>query len=188
MTERSSRLIRLLVEDVDAGFEQIVRDHAGAVLTLARRIDRNSGEDVAQESFARALRSLRAMDPGQIAELNIVAWLLTITRHTAYNDHRARRRRPVIAGDLPPDHPGTGDGPSEVAERADTTVMLRAGLDRLPSIRRDAVVLRHVLDLSSRETAMILDCNESTLKSHLARGLRQLRTDLGENFSRKDTT
>ena len=186
MTDRTSRITRLLIEDVDAGFEQIVRDHVGAVMTLARRLAGETGDDVAQESLVRALRALRAMPADQIAELNVVAWLLTITRHTAYNEFRARRRRPEITGQPLPDVPDVGERPDAVAEQAHTTALLRAGLDRLPPIQRDAVVLRHVLDLSSRDAAAILDCNENTLKSHLARGLRQLRAELAPTLSRED--
>jgi RNA polymerase sigma-70 factor (ECF subfamily) len=68
--------------------------------------------------------------------------------------------------------------PDAAAERHETGDDLRAALDRLPPAQRDAVLLRHVLDLSSKEAAEVLGWNENTLKSHLARGLRRLRQEL----------
>ncbi|HEX6787528.1 MAG TPA: RNA polymerase sigma factor, partial [Acidimicrobiales bacterium] len=71
-----------------------------------------------------------------------------------------------------------GERPDAAAERHETGDDLRAALDRLPPAQRDAIVLRHVLDVSSKEAAEILGWNENTLKSHLARGLRRLRQEL----------
>ncbi len=177
MTGRPSPLSRLLAEDVDAGFERIVREHAAAVLTLARRISGAAGDDVAQDALTRALRALRAMPAEEVAALRVRPWLLTITRNAAYNHHRTRRRRPQVVGE-PTEVVSAAERPDAAAERHETGDDLRAALDRLPPAQRDAVLLRHVLDLSSKEAAEVLGWNENTLKSHLARGLRRLRQEL----------
>jgi RNA polymerase sigma factor (sigma-70 family) len=178
MTDRPAPLSRLLAEDVDAAFERIVREHAAAVLTLARRISGAAGDDVAQDALTRALRALRAMPAEDVAALQVRPWLLTITRNTAYNHHRTRRRRPQVVGEPTTEVVSGGERPDAAAERHETGDDLRAALDRLPPAQRDAIVLRHVLDLSSKEAAEILGWNENTLKSHLARGLRRLRQEL----------
>jgi RNA polymerase sigma-70 factor (ECF subfamily) len=178
MTERSAPLTRLLAEDVDAGFERIVREHAAAVVTLARRLSGPAGDDVAQEAFTRALRAMRAMPADELATLRVRPWLLTITRNTAYNHHRTRRRRPHVVGEPAAEVRSDAEAPDTALERQETGDDLRAALDRLPTPQRDAIVLRHVLDLSSRDAAEILGWNENTLKSHLARGLRRLRDEL----------
>jgi len=178
MTDRPAPLSRLLAEDVDAAFERIVREHAAAVLTLARRISGAAGDDVAQDALTRALRALRAMPAEDVAALQVRPWLLTITRNTAYNHHRTRRRRPQVVGEPTTEVVSAGERPDAAAERHETGDDLRAALDRLPPAQRDAIVLRHVLDVSSKEAAEILGWNENTLKSHLARGLRRLRQEL----------
>jgi RNA polymerase sigma factor (sigma-70 family) len=178
MTDRPAPLSRLLAEDVDAAFERIVREHAAAVLTLARRISGAAGDDVAQDALTRALRALRAMAAEDVAALQVRPWLLTITRNTAYNHHRTRRRRPQVVGEPTTEVVSAGERPDAAAERHETGDDLRAALDRLPPAQRDAIVLRHVLDVSSKEAAEILGWNENTLKSHLARGLRRLRQEL----------
>ena len=178
MTDRPAPLSRLLAEDVDAGFERIVREHAAAVLTLARRISGAAGDDVAQDALTRALRALRAMPAEEIAALQVRPWLLTITRDTADNHPRTRRRRPQVGGEPTTEVVSAVERPDTAAERHETGDDLRAALDRLPPAQRDAIVLRHVLDLSSKEAAEILGWNENTLQAHLARGLRRLRQEL----------
>jgi RNA polymerase sigma factor (sigma-70 family) len=178
MTARAAPLSRLLAEDEDAAFERIVREHAAAVLTLARRICGDAGDDVAQDAFTRALRALRAMPADEMATIELRPWLLTITRNTAYNQHRTRRRRPHVIGEPTTELASRAEAPDAAAERHETGDDLRAALDRLPPAQRDAIVLRHVLDLSSKEAAAVLGWNENTLKSHLARGLQRLRQEL----------
>ena len=187
MTDWPAPLSRLLAEDVDAGFERIVREHAAAVLTLARRICGQAGDDVAQDALTRALRALRAMPADEVATLHVRPWLLTITRNTAYNQHRTRRRRPQVVGEPTTEVVSPAERPEAAVERHETADDLRTALDRLPPAQRDAIVLRHVLDLSSKETAEILGWNENTLKSHLARGLRRLRQELEQEQDRELT-
>jgi RNA polymerase sigma-70 factor (ECF subfamily) len=66
--------------------------------------------------------------------------------------------------------------PADVAGRID----LVAALSLLSVPQRSAVVLRHVVGLSSAETAAVMEIPENTVKSHLARGLSALRRRLGD--------
>jgi RNA polymerase sigma factor (sigma-70 family) len=169
----ASRVHRLLHDDLDAGFELLVRENIAGLLTFTRRICRDGAEDVTQEALLKAYRALRSIDAETLAALDLRPWLYTIARNTAYSALRSAKRRPASAG--AGSVAETLRAPTE-GERLDSE--LKAALDRLPTLQRDAVVLRHVLDMSSRDVAAILECSENTLKSHVARGLSALRTDL----------
>ena len=54
-------------------------------------------------------------------------------------------------------------------------------LKRLPQGQRAAVVLRYWHDLSVEETADLLNCSSSTVKTQSARGLQRLRAALTAN-------
>jgi RNA polymerase sigma factor (sigma-70 family) len=170
---------RLLVDDLEAGFERIVREHASTTVTFARRLCGEAADDVAQESFIRALRALREMPAENLAALRVLPWLLTITRNTAYNHHRSASRRPRVVGELS-DTSGeclrsTDPTPDHAALRSDSARQLDAALNELSEAQREAVVLRHVLDVSTRDAATVMGVSENTLKSHVARGLQALR-------------
>ncbi len=170
---------RLLVDDLEAGFERMVRENAASVVTFARRLCGDAADDVAQESFIRALRALREMPVANLAQLRVLPWLLTITRNTAYNHHRSLSRRPQLVGE------SSGAGvdavrstdptPDSEVLRAESARQLDAALHDLSEVQREAVVLRHVLDVSTRDAATVMGISENTLKSHVARGLQALR-------------
>ncbi|HZA26359.1 MAG TPA: sigma-70 family RNA polymerase sigma factor [Actinomycetota bacterium] len=63
----------------------------------------------------------------------------------------------------------------DIAGRAD----LWAGLQQLPARQRAALVLRFYEDLSERESAEVLRCSVSAVKSLVARAMETLRNEMG---------
>lgn len=172
-----------LVEDLDAGFEAVVRAHGDVVHAVARRTaDRVAdAEDLAAEAFLRAYRALRDYPTTRIEALDLRPWLLTILLNTARNDRRTAGRRPRTDGIATvPDRPSPTPGPAERAESAELGDRLAALLADLPIAQRTAVVLRHVVDLPVAEVAAVLGCTEGTARSYAARGLAALRSRLEE--------
>ena len=109
-------------------------------------------------------------------------WLATIARNLARN--RLRRRpppsRPLEDGDGQPlavAAPAAAE-PAQVAERVQERELLAALLASLPRHWREAVVLRHVEGLPYAEVAEVLGRPVGTVKTHVHRGVRQLREDL----------
>ncbi|MFI5269458.1 MAG: RNA polymerase sigma factor [Chloroflexota bacterium] len=163
--------------DVDAYFPQIVETHQDALYRFALRLTGNShdAEETAQEAFVRAYRWLKAHDG---VELALKPWLYQVTLNVFRN--RVRRPRPATAS-LDDALEVAGDGriePPRMAERTETRAELARVLARLPRRYREAVVLRHVEDLSYPEMAAVLERPEGTIKSDVHRGLGLLRAAL----------
>jgi len=87
-------------------------------------------------------------------------------------------RRPWFRRELATDHDHSElpapDDPSHV----ETPVF--EALRRLPPQQRAAVVLRYWNDLSVEETARLIGCSRSAVKTHAARGLDRLRQSLAQ--------
>jgi RNA polymerase sigma factor (sigma-70 family) len=56
-----------------------------------------------------------------------------------------------------------------------------AGLHKLPGRQPEAIVLRYYADLSESEVAAAMGISRGAVKSHTARGMAALRTDLGRD-------
>jgi RNA polymerase sigma factor (sigma-70 family) len=128
---------------------------------------REEAEDVAQEALARLLARPRPVpDAAQVPWVARVATNLAIDRWRRVARARSRQPSPLA------------HTPLEV-RRADLVRALRA----LPQRQREAIVLRHLLDLSERDTATALGCTAGTVKSTTARGLDRLRELLGPEWA-----
>lgn len=168
----------ILARDLDEGFALLVDQHQHVLLNTALRLcgHRQDAEDLAADCLLRAFRDLAGRTPEALRELRVRSWLLTILVNGWRNELRTRSRRPVQS-ELTELHDRVHPGPTleDVVENQDRRADLAARLHLLPVRQREAVVLRHVLDLPLAEVAQILQCPEGTAKSHVSRGLQGLR-------------
>ncbi len=172
-----------LSRDLDGVFAEVVSGFEGAVFTTALRVSGRSddAEDLAAETFLRAYSALRRYPPTRIEELQLRPWLITIVLNLWRNQVRTASRRPTRSSLPPPDPPDVAESPEARATRRDDGARLAEVLVRLPDHQRIAVVLRHVVGLSNAEVAGVIGCPESTARSHVRRGLEQLRVLIGDN-------
>jgi RNA polymerase sigma factor (sigma-70 family) len=173
-----------LARDLDGAFEELVRGHERLVFGLALRVvgDRADAEEVAQDTFERAYHALAGYEAERVAAMRLRPWLAQIALNLARN---RLRRRPPPARSLE-----DGDGqplavaapadtePAQVAERGQERELLVGLLAALPRPYREAVVLRHVEGLPYAEVAEVLGRPVGTVKTHVHRGVRQLRVEL----------
>jgi RNA polymerase sigma factor (sigma-70 family) len=173
-----------LARDLDGSFEDLVLVHQRLVFGLALRVagDRADAEEVAQDTFERAYHALAGYPAERVAAMRLRPWLARIALNLARN--RLRRRPPPARsledGDGQPlavPAPAAAE-PAAVAERGQERELLAGLLAGLPRAYREAVVLRHVEGLAYAEVAEVLGRPVGTVKTHVHRGVRQLRVEL----------
>jgi len=159
--------------------------YVDALHNLARYLTGNDtdAEDLVQETYARALRAEHQFTPGT----NLKAWLYTILHNTWRNRLRdAGREAAAIEVDssLVEEAEATADDsqraetPEQLLLRNTLDADLRAALDELPDIFRQAVWLRDVEEFSYAEIAKMLDVPIGTVMSRISRGRRLLLDQL----------
>lgn len=165
-------LARALTRDFDHGFTELVRAHQAGIYAGALRLlwNRQTAEDIAQDTFLRAYRALADYDATRIRDMRFRPWLWTIALNLCRNH---ATRTPATAP-----LPSTERSGIEDAEPFDDE-RWNLALAGLPGPQRTAVVLRHVADLPIAEIATITGRAEGTVKSDISRGLDRLRTALG---------
>ena len=158
-----------------------MRRYQRPVISLIARItgDRALAEDLAQETFVKAFRSLAAFDTTR----RLSSWLFRIAHNTAIDAMRRARppqaaprvsmRRhltPAEAADEPADTAGTRSGRTSGTR----SMRSRAALAELRPDQRAAIVMRYESGLSFDEIGTVLGVPEVTARSHVHRARKEL--------------
>src|SRR6059058_5144887 len=126
--------------------------------------DRAVAEDLAGETFEKALRLWRRFDPRRGTPR---AWLCQIARGTALDYFRSeerRRRREERYARQQPDREEPTLGPGA----------LESALARLSPSDREVVALRVLLELDGPTAARVLGISPTTCSTRLSRALKRL--------------
>src|SRR6202165_4333115 len=164
------------MEGVERLFERMVREHQHRVSPVGFALtgNRHDAEEVAQDTFLRAYRALATYSPERIRELKQRPWLHRIAVNVVRNRARGAKPRTAELDGSEYDHaPGPEARALQRAEMDD----LACRLAGLPPRYREAVVLKHVHEMSYGEVAEALEPTVSTVNSNVHRGLKLLRGD-----------
>ena len=161
-------IARVLVDDDQHAFGELVRRHQSAVRGLLRQLTRTDlalADDLAQDTFVRAYKHIRSFR----GEARFSTWLYRI----AYNCFRedARRRKELV-----------GIDEEQLQAEADPQAVdpglrhdLMHALNLLPLRERSAVLLCCQNGLSHDEAARVLDIPLGTVKTNVLRGREKLK-------------
>ncbi|MEX2160557.1 MAG: sigma-70 family RNA polymerase sigma factor [Anaerolineales bacterium] len=168
--------------DLDA-FNRLVLTYQNLAFNVAwRLLGDDAAEDATQDAFIAAYRSIHRFRGGSFK-----AWLLRIVTNGCYDELRRRQRRPQTP--LEPDPADEnqadpswladpGEGPQELAERAELNTAIQRCLSQLEPEFRAAVILVDVQGLDYGEAAHALKRPLGTVKSRLARARARLQNCL----------
>ncbi len=169
-------------------YAELVARHQRRAWRLACYYLRDTAEadEAVQDAFLKAFSHLPSYDPSRPFEV----WLTRILVNSCLDRMKARRRRlrwqvplgdhgaqaePVSprASTVGPSAPAS---PESVVLRRERARQLLEAIRLLPARQRLVVTLSHLESRSTREVSELTGLSESTVRVHLFRGLRRLRS------------
>ena len=161
-------------------FEEMVTAHLDSLYRTALRLTGRAqdAEDLVQETYLRAWRSLHTYRPGT----NPKAWLFRILHNAHIDRFRASTRAVQTVDEL------EGQDPAFVVHETPESEVLagvmdaevRQALMALPEVFRTCLILADLEGFSYQEIADILGIPRGTVMSRLFRGRRAMRRALAE--------
>ena len=172
----------------EAAYRELVRRYERPVFALLYRMvrDRELAEDLAQETFVKALNAIDSYRP----EFKFSSWIFKIANNAAI-DHLRRRELDTLSLDGSP-HAETPEAmqatalqigarqesPLDAVEAKELGGAIEAAIGRLRPEYRSCIRLRHVEGRAYEEIAEILDLPLGTVKTYIHRARNELRLAL----------
>jgi RNA polymerase sigma-70 factor, ECF subfamily len=172
----------------EAAYRELVRRYERPVFALLYRMvrDRELAEDLAQETFVKALNAIESYRP----EFKFSSWIFKIANNAAI-DHLRRRELDTLSLDGSP-HAETPEAmqatalqigarqesPLDEVEARELGGTIEAAIGRLRPEYRSCILLRHVEGRAYEEIAEILDLPLGTVKTYIHRARNELRLAL----------
>jgi RNA polymerase sigma-70 factor (ECF subfamily) len=155
--------------------------------------DPADADEAVQDAFVKAFSHLGTFRE----ELPFEVWFTRILINGCLDRIKARTRRERWLVSLPESAPGqadfaermAGSGPSPEDQllARERRQKLAAALAKLPARQRSVFMLSHYEGCTSREVSALTGLNESTVRVHLFRAIRRLRTLLAGGGDQADT-
>jgi RNA polymerase sigma-70 factor (ECF subfamily) len=168
-------------------YRELVRRYERPLFSLVVRMvgDPAVAEEIAQEAFLKAFRSLGSYDPSR----KFSSWIFKIA-HNATLDHMRRKRPdtvPLEAG-AEEDAPGVGHrlpdeslvSPQIEAESSELAQAMEDAISRLRPEYREVVTLRFQEGMAYQEIADITGLPMGTVKTYIFRARKELAAHLTE--------
>lgn len=173
-------------------FTELVNRYERNIYRLARHITQNpeDAEDILQETFLKAYEHLRDFQGNS----KFYTWLVRIAVNQSLMKLRKRKSDASVSLDDPYD---TGEenlvreiavwepNPEQTYSQEEMRAILEKAVDSLPPTFRAVFALRDIEELSTEETAAILNLSIPAVKSRLLRARLRLREKLTRYFKRK---
>ena len=153
----------------------LYRRHGGLVYRFTLQMSRNDAvaEEITQEVFLALLTQMDRFDAGRGT---LSTWLCGIARRQLWK----HLERSGVAGRFDLDEESAtevicpSDGPAELLLRREAVDTVRAGLEQLPLVLREALILCALEEMTYEEAAQVLAVPVGTVRSRLHRGKAQL--------------
>jgi RNA polymerase sigma-70 factor, ECF subfamily len=184
--ETDAQLVaRALTGSQDAFRELVLRFERPVYGLIARMVqDPAMAEDLTQEAFVKAYRSLRTYDSSR----KLSSWLFKIAHNTTI-DHLRRHVPDTVPLEAPQDEEGRGglaavlsdasvEDPAAAAERRDMARSLERAISRLRSEYREAVVLFYLEGATYQEICDVTGLPLGTVKTNLHRARKELAVEM----------
>ena len=168
--DTDERLVERFKRGDESAFDELVHRHRERIYRAAWRVAGNHAEadDLAQESFLRAYRSLS----GFRGESRFLTWMMRILMNVAWSRRAAGRRVTVPLEEAR--HVGAGEGAGESALRR----QVREAVEKLPPRQRQVLVLKVYEGMKFTEVAETMEISVGTAKATFFQAVRGLRRRL----------
>ncbi len=185
-----AEVVALAQQGKESAYRELLARYERPVFSLVFRMvrDRETAEDLAQETFVKVLNNIDRYSP----DFKFSSWLFKIANNLTI-DHLRRRRVDTISIEGAPDAvtaesakatsitiASQDESPLAELESRELGQAIERAIGKLRPEYRACIMLRHVEDRSYEEIAEIVKLPLGTVKTYIHRARQELRAALDE--------
>jgi len=181
MTKADEELVADYLAGDEEAFAMLLKRNLQSVYSFALRLAGDEADDITQDTFLKAWKSLKSYDP---ESAKFKTWLMRIARNTTI-DH-LRKKKSFVFSDF---ENAQGESfltnirdanylPDELAARAYDAHEVQESLEKLSPAQKETIVLRYMHQMTFEEMSDVLAEPLNTVKSRTRRALLELRKQL----------
>ena len=160
-------------------FAELVHRYSRPLMGFLVRMtgDPQESEDHFQETFIRVHDKADTFDENGVFK----PWLYTIATRVARDNYRKKKRRPELGSTMNLTLSEAASGaaaPLASMAESERRDQVQAAISELPQRQREVLVLSYYEGHTYARIAEMLDCSESSVKTHMSRAIRKLATVL----------
>ncbi len=177
--QQERQLIEMAQQNPDE-FQHLFNKYFDPIFNYAlrRTCDAHIADDVTATTFLKALNQLKNF---KWKGISFSAWLYRIATNEIAQVYRKTKRMTSLTSEVAANLKDERSSDTalleaeELVARNEKFKQIHAALSRLKIKYQTALTLRYFEDKSIKEIATILDMSENTVKTHIRRGLKQLK-------------
>lgn len=177
------QVVAWALEGHEWAYRDLVRRYERPIFSLIYRMvrDRERAEDLAQDSFVKALNALKSYRP----QYKFSSWIFKIANNVSI-DHLRKKELDTLSLDGPPDEANLrGGGPLQIGDRAESPLEemeareIGSGIEQAIAKMRPeyqtCILLRYVDGRPYEEIAQIMELPLGTIKTYIHRARAELK-------------
>ena len=179
MGQSDNQLIKEILNGNEAAMELLVKRYYAMVQSFIYRLtgDYNLSYDLTQEIFIKMMKSLNRYD---YRKGDFRPWILKVASNYCKDYFRTSTyKQRSESTDIAGIEIKSEENVIDILEIKEERKIIKSAVDNLPTLQREAIILKYYHDLKIREISNITGDNESTIKSRLFNGIKNLKKCLG---------
>lgn len=179
MGQSDNQLVNEILNGNEAAMELLVKRHYNMIQSFIYRLtgDYNLSYDLTQEIFIKMMKNLNRYD---YKKGDFKPWILKVASNYCKDYFRSsqyKQRRENCS--IEECEIKSEENIIDILEIKEERKIIKVAVDNLPTLQREAVILKYYHDLKIKEISNITGDKENTIKSRLFNGIQNLKKCLG---------
>ncbi|MCM1992249.1 RNA polymerase sigma factor [Oceanirhabdus seepicola] len=179
MPQSDNQLVEEIISGNESAMEVLVKRHYDMVYSFICRYvgEYNIACDLTQDTFIKVMKNIGKYNHKH-GEFR--SWILKIAVNTSkdYFKSSAYKQRNQ-SDDVDNCHLKSSDDVIHLLDKKQERKEIKQAVDELPTLQREAIILKYFHDLKIREISKMTGEKEATIKSRIFSGIKNLKKRLG---------